>query len=65
MEVDRVSTTSNSTGNAGSSFALRGSLAPGSPQVKDTELEIDVPYNVNGNIIGKLVTALPGFRAVA
>ena len=56
---------SDSTGDAGSSFALNGLLAPGSPEVKDDRFEIDMACTPNSSIFGKLVTALPGFRAVA
>ena len=54
----------NFTGDAGSSFALT-CLPPKHLGAKDTGFEIDMADNANGIIIGKLVKALPTFRAVA
>jgi hypothetical protein len=42
-----------------------GTCIPESPEVKDTRFEIDMACNANSIIFGKLVTAHPGFRAVA
>jgi hypothetical protein len=43
----------------------QGTCIPESPEVKDTGFEIDMACDMNSIIFGKLVTALPGFRAVA